>query len=113
MDMLCERIKDPVFYVFTNTHNDMEWIRQNYRFDHPVQYVDNENTDYEDLRLMCGCRHFILSNSTFSWWSQYIAEYSDGIVIAPSKWFRSDGKKFIHEDERAIYLDNWILVDIP
>ena len=43
------------------------------------------------MRLMYSCKHFILSNSSFSWWAQYLSKNPDKIVISPSRWHPNPG----------------------
>lgn len=42
-------------------------------------------SEIEDLWLMACCRHMILANSSFSWWSAY-GNMRGGIKVAPKKW---------------------------
>ena len=108
MKLMREKTINPVFYVFSNTHDDIEWIKNNYDFSqYNVKYVDLNNPDYEELRLMYSCRHFIISNSTFSWWAQYLGEYEEKKVVAPSKWNTRE-----NIDDSGIYMDNWLLIDV-
>ncbi len=94
MEYISSKIDNPVFYVFSNGHKDIEWIKQNYDFSgYTVKYVDINNPDYEDLRLMIACKHFVISNSTYSWWAQYLCDNKNKIVVAPSKWDRNAQEK--------------------
>lgn len=83
MRYIAERTNNPVFYIFTNNHNDFEWLKQNYKFDYPVKFVDLGNPGHEDLRLMYNCKHFVISNSSFSWWGSYMSQNPNKIVVAP------------------------------
>lgn len=58
-----------------------------------------ERSGLGKLRLMYSCRHFIISNSTFSWWAQYLSRNDNKIVYALQKWRLGD------EDCSGMYLD--------
>ena len=57
-----------------------------------------------DMALMEQCRGFVLSNSTYSWWAQYLAKATDKLVLAPEKWYA-------HTKKSALYLPDWQLIE--
>lgn len=94
-------VPDAHFFVFSD---DIEWVKKNMTFPNKVDYEDGTDPVWEKLRLMYSCKHFIISNSTFSWWAQYLSRNKDKIVIAPSRWKNN-------YQNNDIYEDNWILID--
>jgi hypothetical protein len=55
-----------------------------------VKFVDNSqssNVAVADFVMMSNCKHHIIANSTFSWWSAWLNPSKDKIVIAPAKWY--------------------------
>lgn len=99
-----EKVKDSIpqakFYAFSD---DIEWVKENFPDITPIDFTKDM---YEDLYLMTKCRNFIISNSTFSWWGQYLSSNPDKIVIAPSRWMVGQNRA-----EDYIYQDNWVLID--
>jgi hypothetical protein len=79
--------------------------------DDRVTLVTNNRGDtqaYADLWLMTLCRHFIIANSTFSWWGAWLAACAEKIVIAPSFEHRTgNGWGFA-----GLLPDRWIKVPI-
>lgn len=101
------KVDNPIFFIFSNRPKDFEWIKENISLDANVVYVNLGNNDYEDLKLMYNCKHFIMSNSTYSWWAQYLGRFNDKIVVAPSRF-----NNFPQWDMSGIYMKNWLLIDV-
>jgi len=87
MDLILSKVQEPHFFVFSD---DPKWALENIRTDSPITYVCNNppERNYDDLRLMSLCKHFIIANSSFSWWGAWLSENDDKIVVAPAQWFQ-------------------------
>ena len=102
ISLMLKKIKNAQFIVFSD---DINWVKNNMKFPANTLYESGDDPVWEKLRLMYSCKHFIISNSTFSWWAQYLSKNEKKIVIAPSQWL--NGQK-----NPDFYDKKWSLVDI-
>lgn len=56
-----------------------------------VAHNQGDALAYADLWLMTQCQHFIIANSTFSWWGAWLAHHQGKKIIAPG-FEKRDGK---------------------
>lgn len=102
MGLIENKIKSPVYYVFSN---DLEWCRNNIAkmTQQKCIFVKNEGKySYLDMYLMTLCKNLIIANSSFSWWAAYL-NASQNVIVSPHKWVNLPiGRK--------MQRDNWILI---
>jgi len=101
IEILGTKIENPHFFVFSD---DPKWAKENLNIEFPVNFVTHNGAEknYEDLRLMCFCKHNIIANSTFSWWGAWLNKNPGKIVIAPKKWFNNEDI-----DTRDVIPESW------
>lgn len=81
-----EKIHHPQFYFFSD---DISWCKDNFSSLDNAHFIDHmyKNTDVIDFEMLRCCKHFIIGNSTFSWWASKLSEASSKVLIAPQEWF--------------------------
>lgn len=92
-------IQKPVFVFFSD---DIEWVKSIISVDAPSFFESGKDPVWEKLRLMYSCKHFIISNSTFSWWAQYLSRNTENkVVISPDHWFniQIEGRSSLISDD--------------
>lgn len=56
-----------------------------------VEIIDYTIPDHQQILCMALCHHYIVANSSFSWWAAFIGtnntKHTDKIICYPSKWF--------------------------
>lgn len=76
--------KNVKIFVFSN---DLPWCKKNIKFNAPTEFVEGNEHGSDDMRLMKHCQHFVMANSSFSWWGAWLATNKNKIVVTPKRWF--------------------------
>ena len=98
------KIKNPKFFVFSD---DPDWTRTHLGLGDQATYiVGNADAPEIDLCLMTRCKHFIVANSSFSWWGAWLGGDEQSIRIAPRPLF--DKATF---DEIDLIPNAWITLN--
>lgn len=103
---ICEinkHVENPVYIIFSD---DKNFVREHYQFSGTVLFEPDNLDDVQTLYLMSQCKHYILSNSSLSWWAQKMSDSTNKIVIAPSRWYNDKQRKY------DLLQSEWLLIDI-
>ncbi|SDF28110.1 Glycosyl transferase family 11 [Bacteroidales bacterium KHT7] len=104
IDKLLELIPNAEFFVFSDSIDEVREFLAKY-CDNYFHYIDVKYTDQESLYLGSCCNNFIMTNSTFSWWMQYLSDNPNKIVLAPNRWYNTN-------NPCDIYQDNWMIIEV-
>lgn len=96
------------YFIFSD---DINAARQlTFLPDDRLTFVSHNQGDaraYADLWLMTQCKHFIIANSTFSWWGAWLGSCPTKVVIAPSAKIMQDKMWW---GFKGLLPSEWILV---
>jgi hypothetical protein len=103
VELIKQKVENPHFFFFSD---EPDWAKENIKTGCPTEVSYNPvELGYEDVRLMYNCKHFIVANSTFSWWGAYLSKNKDKIICAPKQWFASKDMS-----DKDLVPENWIRI---
>jgi hypothetical protein len=81
MSLMITKLPNARFYFFSD---DPKWT-QCLLDEYPNSILVSNPTQsgLDDFRLMTLCRHFIIANSSFSWWAAWLGEKENSILFKP------------------------------
>lgn len=101
---ITEHVDRPLFFICSdNVPYVLEHFIDSGRYDVVLQ--SREYPVHISLGVMAQCSHFIIGNTSFGWWAQYLSTNPDKIVVAPSRWYGID----VPCD---LYMDGWTTIEV-
>jgi hypothetical protein len=109
-----ENIEDYQILYFCEPGNDiyvnqfLKNIKENIKYNINFIKIPDEVPDWTQLLIMSCCDHFIITNSSFSWFGAYFSDKRDKIVYRPKHWFAPQVTSINTKD---LCPDEWITID--
>lgn len=85
--------------------DDINWVKSEFKdVSHSKLFIDNNKNEdsWKDMHVMSMCKHNIIANSSFSWWSAWLNSNPNKCVIAPKYWFSNV------ESSNDLLPENWV-----
>lgn len=88
LEFLKSKVANIQVVIFSD---DELWVKEQFGVLGPDVHIVPSNDAREpwiDLYFISCCDHFILSNSSYSWWGAFLGETSSSFVVVPKFWFK-------------------------
>ena len=92
MNFMRSTIENPHFLIFTI--GDTGWAKETFPARPDTEIIENDDPDligFEKMRLLSLCKHNIIANSSFGWWSAWLNGNPEKVVVAPRCWVNDPG----------------------
>lgn len=93
------------FFIFSDALEEV--INEKWFEGYDVTYVKGCNV-VEGFTLLRGCKHFVIANSSFSWWAAWLSDSLSKIVYGPNYFY---AKGYKHRYDRLISFEGERFLD--
>lgn len=85
VELICAQTINPHFFVFSDYPEETKrFLSVDLNKTTFISHNKGDENAYADLWLMSLCKHFVIANSTFSWWGAWLSNNRSKVVIAPA-----------------------------
>ena len=82
--LMKQRFPGASYFLFSDDLNRAMRLARNFNLRAiPSEHNSTLDRAHADLWLMSHCKHFIIANSTFSWWGAWLSKNAEKFVISP------------------------------
>ena len=99
VELILEKEPNTVFFIFSD---DKEYVKEHYNDERFIVVDDDGLDDIDEFFLISECRHHILANSTYSWWSAWLDDNEEAMIIAPEKWLNRPHQPHLHTKKMTV-----------
>ncbi len=85
IEIILDRVGDPSKQIVFFS-NDIAWARDLVKqmdLQCKVLFESGDDSIYEKILAMKNCKHFVMSNSTFSFWTMFLSNSDNKMVVSP------------------------------
>ena len=111
LNILLPKLKRPHLYLFSDDSQFagevFSLVDEKTNISSIIERAEIQEKDLVELALMSQCNHFIIANSSYSWWGSYLSALPGKVVIAPEQWYMHPG---FTQQSIDIALPSWIRI---